>query len=69
MLTSVNFERSDFRWTSVFNITIPKSLLVDYPDLLKSSNSRDVVIGKPLSSAFVYHYLGGSRYRDLSIFG
>lgn len=58
MLTSANFRTKVFTWTTNINLTIPKTLLVDYPDIIKSSSSSTAIIGQPLSAIYVYHFLG-----------
>jgi len=57
-LSSINLRDKDFYWSSNVNLTVPKSLLVDYPDIIKSSASSTAIIGQPLTSTRVYHFLG-----------
>jgi len=57
-LSSTNISSGSFHWSSNINLTIPKSLLVDYPDIQKSSAFFTAIIGKPLSSRYVYRFLG-----------
>jgi len=57
-LSATAVQTQEFSWKPAFNITVPKSLLVDYPDILKSSASSTAIIGQPLSAERVYHFLG-----------
>jgi len=57
-LSNLNVHYGDFRWASDLNLTIPKTLLVDYPDIIKSSAASTAIIGRPISAIYVYHFLG-----------
>jgi len=57
-LSGTNISSGRLKWSSNMNLTIPKSLLVDYPDLEKSSASFTAIVGRPLSAISVYHFLG-----------
>lgn len=57
-MSTTNFKGKDFYWSSSVNITIPRTLLVDYPNLDKSSVSATALIGQPLSALSVFHFLG-----------
>ena len=57
-LSSVNINYKDFRWQTVFNLTLPDSKLLDYPNLASSAYSNTYEIGKPLRLARGYHYTG-----------
>jgi len=48
----------DFTWTSSINLTVPKTLLTDYPKQDLLSDYYSLRVGKPLGILFVYHYLG-----------
>jgi len=58
MLSATNIHSDNFRWTSSINITLPKTLLVDYPDIVKSSAAFTSIIGEPLTSRRVFKFLG-----------
>ncbi len=57
-LNTVNIQNNSIKWTSAFNITVPRNKLISYPDLINSSYSSSYAIGYPLSSSFLYHYTG-----------
>jgi len=57
-LSSTNIQSSNFNWKTSVNLTIPKTLLVDYPDIVKSSSASTAIIGFPLSAARLFHFLG-----------
>ncbi|NQX56899.1 SusC/RagA family TonB-linked outer membrane protein [Pedobacter panaciterrae] len=58
MLSSTNMLSGSFKWSGNINITVPKTLLVDYPDIMKSSAAFTAIIGQPLTSIYVYRFLG-----------
>jgi len=55
---SVNVKTRDFRWTTVFNISFPQNKLVSFPGIENTSYRNTYSIGRSMSSALVYHYLG-----------
>lgn len=60
-LTTVNIDNGKLRYTSALNLTIGRNKLVYYPDLKSGAASSLVNLyaeGYPLSSMFVYKYLG-----------
>lgn len=57
-LTSNNFRKKDFSWTTDFNITLPQNRLMKYPDLAKSSYATQYAIGESLNRVFVAQYNG-----------
>jgi TonB-linked SusC/RagA family outer membrane protein len=58
LLTVNPFKKSDFRWTSSVNLTIPRNKLVAYPGLAESSDANRFVIGQPANIIKAFHYLG-----------
>ncbi|HWW42753.1 SusC/RagA family TonB-linked outer membrane protein [Pedobacter sp.] len=54
-ITSTNVENKDFKWSSNFNITVPKTLLRQSNDVRFPAQ---VIVGSPLSAIKVYHFLG-----------
>jgi len=58
LLSTDNFQLKNFSWKTSINLTVPKSLLVDYPDIFKSSYASTAIIGKPLTAQTVFHFLG-----------
>jgi TonB-dependent starch-binding outer membrane protein SusC len=57
-LNTRNVQTKNFRWSSSFNLTIPRNKLLAYPGLATSSYSSIYKIGQPLNIAHVYHLLG-----------
>ena len=55
---SVNIKGRDFRWTTSFNLTIPKNRLVSFPNLEGSTFANSLVIGEPLNILKLYRNLG-----------
>jgi len=58
MILSTNIKAADFSWSTNFNITIPKTLLVKYPNQSQSSDYYSAAVGKPLGAGRLFHYLG-----------
>ncbi len=57
-LNAVNITKKNFRWQTTFNVTLPDSKLIDFPNLASSAYAQTYVVGKPLKLARGYHYLG-----------
>lgn len=57
-VTTINVDNSSFKWTTSFNVTIPDNKLVAFPNLESSSYNRTYSIGKSITMAKRYHYLG-----------
>ena len=57
-LNTVNFRKEHFNWTTSFNITFPKNVLVEFPDLEGSTYANTYIIGKSLNIKKLYHNLG-----------
>lgn len=55
---TVNFKTPNFKWTTVFNFSLPKNKLIDFPGLESSTFSNRYIIGKPLTIVRLYHSLG-----------
>ncbi|WP_323028185.1 SusC/RagA family TonB-linked outer membrane protein [Gelidibacter japonicus] len=55
---SRNINRSSLKWTTVFNLTIPKNKLVKFPSLETSTFANKLIIGKPVTIKHLYHALG-----------
>jgi len=58
MLSGNNLQRGNFSWSSSINLTIPKTMLVAYPDLENSTEAKTALVGQPLRAIRVYHFLG-----------
>jgi TonB-linked SusC/RagA family outer membrane protein len=57
-LRTVNFQTSDFNWTTNFNLSLAKNSLKEFPDLENSTYANQYVIGQSLSIQKVYHFTG-----------
>ncbi|QNL50303.1 SusC/RagA family TonB-linked outer membrane protein [Olivibacter sp. SDN3] len=56
---SANIIATDrFRWTSTFNITIPKTVLKEFDNLENSSYARTLVIDEDISRIYGYKFTG-----------
>lgn len=54
----LNFNTKNFYWQSSFNISIPKNILVNYPNLDQSSFANTYRVGHPLNISLRYQYDG-----------
>lgn len=57
-LRTVNFSKTDFKWTTSLNITLPKNELIAFPNLEGSVYANQYVIGQPLGILKVYEFKG-----------
>lgn len=67
-LSTVNINKGKFRYTTALNITIPQNKLIYYPDLNSAAATYYVAryaAGYPLSSVFLYHYIGDNATTGL----
>lgn len=64
-LQTVNIKKSNFQWTSSFNVTFPKNELVEFPGLEASTYANTYVVGEPLSVQRLYQYTGLSQERGI----
>lgn len=55
---SVNVQNNNFKWTTTFNISVPKNKLVKYDGLETSTFRNSLVIGEPLSIRKLYNMTG-----------
>jgi hypothetical protein len=55
---SVNIQNNSLKWTTTFNISVPKNKLVRFDGLETSTFRNRYVIGEPLSISKRYHLLG-----------
>lgn len=56
--TIVTLQSSPIKWTTSFNLTIPKNELIEFPNLESSAYANHFVVGKPLSITKVYESTG-----------
>jgi TonB-linked SusC/RagA family outer membrane protein len=57
-VSSTNIKTKDFKWSTNFNITLPKNELVDFPGLAHTFSATSYIIGMPLNFTRLYHYTG-----------
>jgi len=57
-LSLKNIDGKDFKWSTNFNIALPKNKLVSYPDLEESGYSNIFEIGQPIDAGKYYQYAG-----------
>lgn len=55
---TINFDTNDFKWSTAFNITVPKNSLLAFPDLEGSTYANRLVIGEPLNIKKLYQLEG-----------
>ena len=56
--STLNFTTEKFYWQSSFNISVPKNILVSYPNLDQSSFANTYRVGHPLNISLRYQYDG-----------
>ncbi|WP_158800367.1 SusC/RagA family TonB-linked outer membrane protein [Pedobacter sp. L105] len=57
-LTTRNIANGSFKWTTDFNITTPKNVLLAYPNLATSSYANSYAIGQSLTRKNAAQYVG-----------
>src|SRR5690606_21672130 len=57
-LNTINIKTDSFKWTTDFNLTLPRNRLVDFPNLEGSPYANQYVIGEPLNIKKLYHLIG-----------
>lgn len=57
-LRTVNFQKTNFKWVTNFNIAFSKNKLLSFPNLEGSTYRNQFVIGEALNIRKVYHYTG-----------
>jgi hypothetical protein len=67
-LNTVNIRKSNFRWTSSFNITFPRNKLISFPNFEASGYSERLIIGQPLTAAKAFKYAGVDPESGLYLF-
>jgi TonB-linked SusC/RagA family outer membrane protein len=53
-----NVHSGNFKWTSNFNLSIPKNKLVAFPNIETSSYSSSLIVGQPFTIKLLYHFIG-----------
>ncbi len=57
-ITATSIQAGDFKWTSSFNLTIPRNKLISYPGLAGSGDAGKFIIGESLSIRKLFHVTG-----------
>ncbi|SEO00385.1 TonB-linked outer membrane protein, SusC/RagA family [bacterium A37T11] len=57
-LTSVNFQKQLFNWSTSFNVSLNRNKLLSFPGLENTSYADEYVIGMPSNVSKVLHYTG-----------
>ncbi|TMU50805.1 SusC/RagA family TonB-linked outer membrane protein [Flagellimonas algicola] len=55
---TTNLQKKNFKWSTNFNITVPKNKLMKFDGLESSTFANRYIIGKPLSIVKLYNALG-----------
>lgn len=53
-----NIVKGNFKWSTSFNLTLPKNKLVSFPGLSSSIYASSYIVGQPLSVVQNYHFTG-----------
>ncbi|WP_268225202.1 TonB-dependent receptor [Sinomicrobium oceani] len=67
-LITNNIKTKDFSWSTTFNLTIPRSKLIAFPDIENSAFNSHYKVGEPLGVLFAYHYMGVNTETGLYTF-
>lgn len=57
-LNTINIQSNRFSWSSSINLSIPKNVLLDYPDLENSSDAASYEIGQSIRVVKGFHFTG-----------
>jgi TonB-dependent starch-binding outer membrane protein SusC len=57
-ITATNIDQEKFRWTTAFNLTIPRNKLISYPNIEGSSYANVYTVGKSLYNVKALHIIG-----------
>ncbi|MDR6785707.1 TonB-linked SusC/RagA family outer membrane protein [Pedobacter africanus] len=57
-ISTTNVSTSTFKWSTSFNLTLPKNKLIAFKDLGNSPYRDFYEIGKPVNRVKLYHFLG-----------
>lgn len=69
VLSTRNIEKTNFSWTTSFNLSVPHNKLVAFPNLEASpSYANTLVVGEPISIVKRYNYLGVDPQTGLYLF-
>lgn len=57
-MSTTNIKTSNFKWTTSFNISGNRNILLKFPDLANSAYATAYEIGKSINTSLVYRYKG-----------
>lgn len=57
-LNTTNIQNDSFNWNTSFNISFPRNLLVEYPNIKGSSYARLYTVGQSMYTPIGYQYIG-----------
>ncbi|MEO9020776.1 MAG: SusC/RagA family TonB-linked outer membrane protein [Ginsengibacter sp.] len=57
-INSTNFDNNSFKWTTSFNLSIPRNKLLSYPGLESSSDASSYEVGQSIRMIKGYHFTG-----------
>lgn len=63
-----NVRSGNFKWTSNFNLTIPKNKLVSFPNLETTAYKTIYIIGKPITLVQLYRFMGADPTTGAYVF-
>lgn len=67
-LSTQNVKTADFRWNTDVNLSINRNKLLEFPNIENTSYYTQYVVGRPLSSFYVYEYTGFDETTGLPTF-
>lgn len=67
-INSTNIRQKNFSWTSSFNISQNHNKLLSFPNIEKTSYYSAYVVGNPISSFYLYQYIGINPETNLPSF-
>ncbi|CAL1517425.1 SusC/RagA family TonB-linked outer membrane protein [Chitinophaga sp. MM2321] len=57
-INSTNLATNKFKWTSSFNVTIPKNKLIEFKNLETSVYSNTLIVGEPIGTVPAFKFAG-----------
>src|SRR5690606_13479626 len=57
-LNTRNVNSGNWKWSTAFNLTIPKNELLEFPNLANSTYANSFVIGELITIEKVFHFTG-----------
>ncbi|MCS3732305.1 SusC/RagA family TonB-linked outer membrane protein [Mucilaginibacter dorajii] len=57
-LNTINVQNQNFKWTTAFNMTVPRNKLLKFDGIEKTGYAGSMVVGKPLTAIYAVHFTG-----------